>query len=271
MNINQHKGFKMLKKEYCHSASSANAFIDSPAYWIITKLYDFEGPVNARMSMGTAAEHAANEAMSNLDMDEHKVQEVTEAKFDELTKNEFKESPEREWSVDIAMRFAQNLSEFGEVVSYQKETITHMPNLKYPVKTVTDFEFEDLIVDTKATAYLKRLKKGTLDPNWYPKAADVRQQLLYKHVRQKPTMLLYASRADHEAVDMVDGDIGMLHDIIHAMQTIEHITSIAKSKEDVIRMFPLNMENFRWGKEADSPYKEFAKKLWIKAFDYTIK
>ena len=271
MNINQHKGFKMLKKEYCHSASSANAFIDSPAYWIITKLYDFEGPVNARMSMGTAAEHAANEAMSNLDMDEHKVQEVTEAKFDELTKNEFKESPEREWSVDIAMRFAQNLSEFGEVVSYQKETITHLPNLKYPVKTVTDFEFEDLIVDTKATAYLKRLKKGTLDPNWYPKAADVRQQLLYKHVRQKPTMLLYASRADHEAVDMVDRDIGMLHEIIHAMQTIEHITSIAKSKEDVIRMFPLNMENFRWGKEADSPYKEFAKKLWIKAFDYTIK
>ena len=271
MNVNQHKGFKMLKKEYCHSASSANAFIDSPAYWIITKLYDFEGPVNARMSMGTAAEHAANEAMSNLDMDEHKVQEVTEAKFDELTKNEFKESPEREWSVDIAMRFAQNLSEFGEVVSYQKETITHMPNLKYPVKTVTDFEFEDLIVDTKATAYLKRLKKGTLDPNWYPKAADVRQQLLYKHIRQKPTMLLYASRADHEAVDMVDRDIGMLHEIIHAMQTIEHITSIAKSKEDVIRMFPLNMENFRWGKEADSPYKEFAKKLWIKAFDYTIK
>lgn len=271
MNINQHKGFKMLKKEYCHSASSANAFIDSPAYWIITKLYDFEGPVNARMSMGTAAEHAANEAMSNLDMDEHKVQEVTEAKFDELTKNEFKESPEREWSVDIAMRFAQNLSEFGEVVSYQKETITHLPNLKYPVKTVTDFEFEDLIVDTKATAYLKRLKKGTLDPNWYPKAADVRQQLLYKHVRQKPTMLLYASRADHEAVDMVDRDIGMLHEIIHAMQTIEHITSIAKSKEDIIRMFPLNMENFRWGKEADSPYKEFAKKLWIKAFDYTIK
>ena len=55
------------------------------------------------------------------------------------------------------------------------------------------------------------------------------------------------------------------------MQTIEHITSIAKTKEDVIRMFPLNMENFRWGKEPDSPYKEFAKKLWIKAFDYTIK
>ena len=111
----------MLKKDYCHSASSANAFIDSPAYWVITKLYDFEGPVNARMSMGTATEHAANEAMSNLNMDESAVQKVTEAKFDELTNNEFKESSEREWAVDIAMRFAQNLGEFGEVVSYQKK------------------------------------------------------------------------------------------------------------------------------------------------------
>ena len=261
----------MLKKDYCHSASSANAFIDSPAYWVITKLYDFEGPVNARMSMGSAAEHAANEAMGNLNMDESAVQKVTEAKFDELTNNEFKESSEREWAVDIAMRFAQNLGEFGEVVSYQKETVTFKDGLKHPIKTVTDFEFEDVIVDTKATAYLKRLKKGTLDPNWYPKAADVRQQLLYKDVREKPTMLLYASHSDQEAVDMVDRDEHKLKEIYHAMQTIEHITSIAKTKEDIIRMFPLNMENFRWGKEADSPYKEFAKKLWIKAFDYTIK
>ena len=84
-------------------------------------------------------------------------------------------------------------------------------------------------------------------------------------------MLLYASHSDQEAVDMVDRDEHKLKEIYHAMQTIEHITSIAKTKEDVIRMFPLNMENFRWGKEADSPYKEFAKKLWIKAFDYTIK
>jgi len=83
-------------------------------------------------------------------------------------------------------------------------------------------------------------------------------------------MLLYASRSDHEAIDMVDRDKHMFEGLIHAMQTIEHITSIAKTKEDIIRMFPLNMDNFRWGKEPDSPYKEFAKKLWTEAFDYTI-
>ena len=179
--------------------------------------------------------------------------------------------PEREWAGEISLKFANNLTEFGDVVSYQKETITEYKGLKYPIKTLTDFEFEDVIVDTKATAYLKRLKKGTLDPNWYPKAADVRQQMLYKELRKKPTMLLYASRSDIEAIDMEDRDPGMLLDIIQAMKTIEHITSIAKTKEDIIRMFPLNMDNFRWGKEPDSPYKQFARELWTKAFDFSIK
>ena len=34
-------------------------------------------------------------------------------------------------------------------------------------------------------------------------------------------------------------------------------------------MFPLNMDNFRWGKEPDSPYKQFARELWTKAFDFS--
>ena len=143
--------------------------------------------------------------------------------------------------------------------------------LKYPIKTVTDFEFEEVIVDTKATAYLKRLKKGNLDPNWYPKSSDVRQQMLYAEVYKKPTMLLYSSEIDTEAVDMVDRPKHHLDDIINAMKTIEHISSIAKTKEDIIRMYPLNMDNFRWGKESDSPHKEFARKLWTKAYDYNIK
>jgi len=66
----------MLKKEYRHSASSANAFIDSPAYWVITKLYNFEGPVNSRMVMGTAAEHGANEALSNINLKPEEVMQT---------------------------------------------------------------------------------------------------------------------------------------------------------------------------------------------------
>lgn len=259
----------MLKDDYCHSASSGNSFIDSPAFWIITKLYDFDGPVNSRMVMGSAAEYAANHGLTS---------DITDDQIVECALNEYEHLEgdtnvaEYNKSGEIAIRFKRNLAEFGKLVSYQNEKITDGKKygLKYPIKTIIDFEFKDVIVDTKATAYLKRLKKGHLDPNWYPKTSDVRQQMLYQDVYNKPTMLLYSSDSDTEAVDMVDRPKHLFHELIQAFKVIEHITSIAKTKEDIIRMYPLNMDNFRWGKDVDSPFKEFARKLWIKAFDYTI-
>ena len=89
---------------------------------------------------------------------------------------------ECDWSGIIANKFVENLREFGDVVSFQNEI--QIPGkkygLKYDVIGKTDFEFKDVIVDTKATAYIRRLKAGHVDPNWYPKAADVRQQCLYE-------------------------------------------------------------------------------------------
>jgi hypothetical protein len=73
----------MLKKDFHHSASSANAFIDSPAYWIITKLYEFEGPPNNRMIMGTAAEHGAYEGLSKSLDDKHIIKETKKKYIEE--------------------------------------------------------------------------------------------------------------------------------------------------------------------------------------------
>ena len=122
MNINQHKGFEMLKKEYRHSASSANAFIDSPAYWVITKLYNFEGPVNSRMVMGTAAEHGANEALSNINLKPEEVMQKAEDKY--LKEGGDPHNSDMEKARNISMRFVTNLSEFGDLVSYQNEKMT---------------------------------------------------------------------------------------------------------------------------------------------------
>ena len=255
----------MLKKDFHHSASSANSFIDSPPYWIITKLYGFEGPPNNRMIMGTAAEHGAFESLSKS-LDDKSTTESTKKKYVEEggdpTANEL------EMAEQISIKFKEALAEFGKVVSYQNETITDGEKfgLKYRVRCITDFEFEEVIVDTKATAYLKRLKKGTLDPNWYPKKSDVRQQMLYSRVNNKPTMLLYTSAADQEAIDMLDRGEEPLNEILGAFRSIEHITSIAKTKEDVVRMFPLNFDNFRWGKTEDEPSRAFARKIWKEAW-----
>ena len=37
-----------------------------------------------------------------------------------------------------------------------------------------------------------------------------------------------------------------LKDIINAMKHIEHILIHVNTKEDVVRLFPLTMDNFRW-------------------------
>ena len=60
---------------------------------------------------------------------------------------------------------------------------------------------------------------------------------------------------------MVDRDY--LQDLINAMKHIEHILKICKTKDDVVRIFPLICDNFRWKGSPGS--EEFAKEIWTKA------
>ena len=258
-----------MKVEYRHSASKTNTFLDSPAFWIINELFDFESEPNARMVMGLTAEDAAHHAISNQISNEDTITNYAKRKYLEHSKEEVTDllptdhsSPEYEWSGIIANKFVENLAEFGEVVSFQneKQISGKKYGLKYDVVGKTDFEFKDVIVDTKATAYIRRLKAGHVDPKWYPKAADVRQQCLYRDLFGKETMLLYCSPKDNYAVDMVERD--ELNVLINAMKHIEHILDICKTKEDVVRIFPLVCDNFRW--KGTPTAKVFAQDIWTK-------
>ena len=250
-----------MKIKYRHSASKTNTFIDSPPFWIINELFDFESGPNARMVMGLAAEDAAHYALSNQINDPNTITDYAKKKYLE---HDVDEANECEWSGIIAHKFVENLPEFGEIVSFQneKQISGKKYGLKYDVIGKTDFEFKDVIVDTKATAYIRRLKTkgGIVDPKWYPKAADVRQQCLYRDLFGKETMLLYCSPTDNYAVDMVERD--ELNVLINAMKHIEHILDICKTKEDVVRIFPLVCDNFRW---KGTPTAEvFAQDIWTK-------
>ena len=252
-----------MKIKYRHSASKTNTVIDSPPFWIINELFDFESGPNARMVMGLAAEDAAHYALSNQINDADDIAKHAESKYRDERGDASDTEQEGVWSGIIANKFVENLPEFGEIVSFQNEK--QIPGdkygLKYDVVGKTDFEFKDVIVDTKATAYIRRLKAGHVDPKWYPKAADVRQQCLYRDLFEKETALLYCSPKDVHMVDMVDRD--HLKDLIDAMKHIEHILEICKTKDDVVRIFPLVCDNFRW---KGTPTAEgFAKEIWTKA------
>ncbi|MBC8435828.1 MAG: hypothetical protein H8D84_02460 [Proteobacteria bacterium] len=47
------------------------------------------------------------------------------------------------------------------------------------------------------------------------------------------------------------------------MKHIEHILEISKTKEDVVRIFPLVCDNFRW--KGTPTAESFAKDIWTKA------
>ena len=259
-----------MKIEYRHSASKTNTFLDSPAFWIINELFDFKSEPNARMVMGLAAEDAADHALSKQIKDQDTITNYAKSQYIRHSKDEMDDllptdhvDAEYEWSAIIANKFVENLREFGDVVSFQNEL--QIPGdkygLKYDVIGKTDFEFKDVIVDTKATAYIRRLKAGHVDPKWYPKPADVRQQCLYRDLFGKETMLLYCSPKDQYVVDMVERD--ELQVLINAMKHIEYVLDICKTKEDVVRIFPLVCENFRW--KGSPGAEEFAKDLWTKS------
>ena len=110
----------ILREDYRHSASRGNAFIDSPAYWIITELFDYSEPANARMVMGTVAEEVAYEAIG-LDLSKEQISDRVNKTWDKHYDDDTVD--EREWAKEIAVTFTDNLRQFGKIISYQNEKV----------------------------------------------------------------------------------------------------------------------------------------------------
>jgi hypothetical protein len=264
----------MLKVIEHHSASSGNTFIDCPHMWIIDKLYKFESEPNARMVMGLAAEDAAHYGLLNQINDEDSITDYSVRKYLEH-KGITGDEDECDWSGKIANTFIKELKQYGDIISYQKEA--DVPGDKYGLKfnivAKTDFEFENFIVDTKATAKVwryaatvsekKQGKKGKINHNYHPKSDHLRQQFLYRELFGKECLLLYASPWDNHTSDLGD-HVGYLEQLINAFKSIEHILNIANTKEDIVRMYPLTFDNWRWRYTPGA--EEFARKIWSKAF-----
>ena len=261
----------MLKIIEHHSASAGNTFLDCPQIWIIEKLYGFKAEENARIKMGNAAEEAAHHALVNQITDEKLITNDAKGKY--IEKNGATIDDEYEWTAKIANTFVKELKQYGKLINYQKEYNGNYEGLKLPIVAKTDFEFNDYIVDTKATAKIwrykptkaeeKRGQKGRIMPTKHPKLDHLRQQFLYRELFNKECLLLYASAWDNHTADLGD-HIGYLEVLIQTFKSIEHILEIANTKEDVVRMFPLTFDSWRWSWSIGA--EEFARKVWSDAW-----
>ena len=264
----------MLKVIEHHSASSGNTFIDCPQMWIIDKLYEFESKPNARMKMGLAAEDAAHNGLLKQINDEDHIKDYAKHQYT-VEHSGSETDDECAWSGMIANTFVKELKQYGDIISYQKEA--DIPGDKYGLKfnivAKTDFEFENFIIDTKATAKVwryattvsekKQGKKGRINHNYHPKSDHLRQQFLYREIFGKECLLLYASPWDNHTSDLGD-HVGYLEQLIDCFKSIEHILNIANTKEDIVRMYPLTFDNWRWRYSPGA--EDFARKIWSKAF-----
>jgi hypothetical protein len=173
----------MLRETYRHSASSATTYATRPSEWLARYGFGLYGEDTARTAMGRAAEHGCAMALlHDLTDDEGAALAIRE--FDQLMKGEVTE--EREASGRIARRFLAQLRPLGRPQSYQEETIVKGERfgLRYPIKIVTDFRYEDLIVDTKATLRCPtacgiREAKHVLQVSCYGRIAERAAALLY--------------------------------------------------------------------------------------------
>ena len=261
----------MLNIEYRHSASKGNTFIDCPQMWIIEKIYGVKTEENARMKMGHTAEEAAHHALINQITDEKLI--ISDAKGKYIERDGSTIDDEYEWSGKIANTFVKELNQYGKLLHYQREYNGPYKDLSLPIVAKTDFEFNDFIVDTKATAKVWRYaqtatdrrqgRKGRINHNYHPKPDHLRQQFLYRELFGKECLLLYASAWDHHTSDLGD-HVGCLETLIQAFKSIEHILGIAKTKEDVVRMFPLTFDNWRWRYSPGA--EDFARKTWNNAW-----
>ena len=261
----------MLKVIEHHSASAGNTFIDCPQMWIIDKLYGFETEENARMKMGHSAEEAAHHALVNQITDEKLI--TSDAKGKYIERDGATIDDEYEWTAKIANTFVKELKQYGKLIHYQREYNGPFKDLCLPVVAKTDFEFNDYIIDTKATAKVWRYaptagdrkagRKGKINHNYHPKPEHLRQQFLYRELFKKDALLLYASPWDNYTTDLGDR-VGYLEQMIEVFKVIEHILTIARSKEDVVRMFPLTFDNWRWRYTPGA--EQFARKIWSEAW-----
>ena len=238
----------MLAETYRHSASGANMFLASPSHFVWKYGFNQREPVNPRMNMGTASEYAAYESLMG-NFDDGQAQDAAIAKFDELQEGEI--TPERGYVGPITVNFLTHLRKHGQPLTYQSRLSKKVSELNIEVIGFTDFGYDNLIVDTKAT-----LRCPTNINNSFA-AGAVRQQAVYSKITGKNVALLYATPNRSEFFPVNRPQIEAAWNVmIGAWKCIEKIAKICPTAEEATKIIPLNPDSFYWKDETYSKANE---------------
>ena len=240
----------MKINDYRHSASKGNDWYENPSLWIFRNLLGKRSETSPRMAMGNSAEFgcALDLFLDRSDADvvehctNHMVNQFDGEWFDETDKV-------GGIALNLSKAIKEEFPDIGKPHLFQRKRRHKLGSLDYPVTTMTDFEWEDLIIDTKATLAVPS----------QPREGHVRQQALYSVLIGKPAVLVYASHKKYKVFELSDEIIRSNYEtMINSFESLEVFMANAANTKTAMQMIPLNTDGYKWSEED----REYAKDNW---------
>tara|TARA_R100000742_G_C4261832_1_gene79631 strand:+ start:10 stop:789 length:780 start_codon:yes stop_codon:yes gene_type:complete len=253
----------ILSKDYRHSASRGNDYINNPSLWLMRNYFRQESEINYSMAMGTASEIAAHAGLTIKDCN---YKQVAEEQFKTIAEQALLKDKDytehgvipKQMSkvVDIAENFVDILSNLQkDLLHYNKKYIVSESRLMHQISFVPDFEYEDLIIDTKAT------QAFPTDP-FKTKMNHIRQVSLYGVLTGKDVALLYATDKKCSLFGIPDKVVKREGEfMLECFRKIEKNNQLFKNAKEFMKFNILNTEGYQWDEET----KNRANRYWAKA------
>jgi hypothetical protein len=246
------------------SPSSINLYITDPALWVLKHFYNTRGDFGIHAMRGIAVEDGANHFYSPASPTYIESMKVAVDSFVKLSFFETDEDllVEAEslipaW-VEVSLDGLKSI-DFGH--PKMQETIeTEIEGL--PVGGFIDYSFDNLQVDLKTTMNLPSPVKRGGRRGFLPvsKAANVRQQAIYKKATGKETALLYVTPNEFYLHTVNDYECGEA--MIRVKEACREIKNLLTSDIDDVIANTIpdwdSMNSFYW----DDRLKELAHEVW---------
>ena len=237
------------------SASSISLFISNPALYVLEKIFGYKFTAGAAAHRGRFIEQGVHLAIAKQN-DIEKVAQLELSNFIEHCKQVGIKKDEYEKELDFIDRaikkLPSKLSQFGNIVSYQKE-IGYIHN-GVKIKGYTDFEFRNgenlLFLDLKTTG--KSIKVTTahkIQQYIYSKATNVSNKLFYIQVLK--------TKENIEEYSLTQEDESHIPRIIdQAITNLKYLCALASTKDDFKRLVTPNPDDWKWSEDKIKARKE---------------
>jgi hypothetical protein len=237
------------------SPSSISLFISNPALYVLEKIFGYKFTAGAAAHRGRFIEQGVHLAIAKQS-DVEKVAQLQLSNFIEYCKQIGikKDEYEKELNfIDQAIRkLPSKLSQFGKIVSYQKE-IGYIHN-GVKIKGYTDFEFKNkdnlLFLDLKTTGRsIKVTTANKIQQYIYSKATNVSNKLFYIQVlKTKENIKEYSlTQEDEYHIPCI---------IDQAITNLKHLCHLANTKDDFKKLITPNPDDWKWSDDKIKARKE---------------